>query len=73
MVRFMAGMVVVMSAEMPTMLAECSSTAATNFSGATSRPRLNTLKPAPSSIIATRFLPMSCRSPWAVPITTVPK
>ena len=40
MVRFMAGMVVVMSAEMPTIWAPCSSTAATNFSGATSRPRL---------------------------------
>ena len=38
-------------------------TAATNFSGATSRPRLTTLKPAPSSIMATRFLPMSWRSP----------
>ena len=47
MVRFMAGMVVVMSAEMPTICAPCSSTAATNFSGATSRPRLCTLKPAP--------------------------
>ena len=65
--------VVVMSAEMPTIWASCSFTAATNFSGATSRPRLITLNPAPSSIIATRFLPMSCRSPWAVPITTTPR
>ena len=40
MVRFIAGMVVVISAEMPTIWAACSSTAATNFSGATSRPRL---------------------------------
>ena len=39
MVRFMAGMVVVMRAEMPTICAPCSPTAATNFSGATSRPR----------------------------------
>ncbi len=31
------------------------------------------MKPAPSSIIATRFLPMSCRSPWAVPMTTTPR
>ena len=67
MVRFMPGMVVVIRAEMPTICAPCSSTAATNFSGATSRPRLCTLKPAPSSIIPTRFLPMSWRSPWAVP------
>ncbi len=73
MVRFIAGMVVVISAEMPTIWASCSFTAATNFSGATSRPRLITLKPAPSSIIATRFLPMSCRSPWAVPMTTTPR
>ena len=71
-VRFMPGIVVVISAEIPTMLALCSSTPATNFSGATSRPRLITLKPAPSSIMATRFLPMSCRSPCAVPMTTMP-
>ena len=64
--------IVVISAEIPTMLAPCSSTPATNFSGATSRPRFTTLKPAPSSIIATRFLPMSWRSPWAVPMTTMP-
>ena len=72
MVRFMAGMVVVMSAEIPTICAPCSSTAATNFSGETSRPRLCTLKPAPSSIMATRFLPMSWRSPCAVPMTITP-
>ena len=72
MVRFMPGIVVVISAEIPTMLASFSFTASTNFSGATSRPRLYTLNPAPSSIMATRFFPMSCRSPWAVPITTVP-
>src|SRR5947208_3273497 len=71
-VRFIAGMVVVMSAEMPTMFALCSSTARTKASGATSRPRLTTLNPAPSSIMATRFLPMSWRSPWAVPMTTTP-
>ncbi len=73
MVRFMAGMVVVISAEIPTMFAPCSCTASTNFSGATSRPRLCTLKPAPSSIMATRFLPMSWRSPCAVPIATMPR
>ena len=71
--RFIPGIVVVMRAEMPTMVAPCSSTAAQNFSGETSRPRFTTLKPAPSSIMATRFLPMSWRSPWAVPITTVPR
>jgi len=72
-VRFIAGMVVVISAEIPTMFAWCSSTALTNTSGATSRPRFTTLNPAPSSIIATRFLPMSCRSPCAVPMTTIPR
>src|SRR5207244_3654215 len=46
-VRFIAGMVVVNSAEIPTMFAWCSSTAATNTSGATSRPRFTTLNPAP--------------------------
>ncbi len=45
--------------------------AATNFSGATSMPRSTTFKPPPVSIIATRFLPMSCRSPLTVPMTTV--
>ena len=35
-------------------------------------PRLTTLKPAPSIIIATRFLPMSWMSPLTVPMTIVP-
>ena len=35
-------------------------------------PRSTTSNPAPSSIIATRFFPMSWMSPFTVPITTVP-
>src|SRR5712691_2385124 len=35
-------------------------------------PMLITSKPAPSSIIATRFFPMSWMSPFTVPITTLP-
>ena len=31
-----------------------------------------TRKPAPSNMMFTRFLPMSCTSPLTVPITTVP-
>jgi hypothetical protein len=47
-------------------------TALTNLSGETSVPRSTTSKPAPSSIMATRFLPMSCRSPFTVPMRTLP-
>ena len=50
----------------------CSLTAATNFSGATCTPRSMTWKPAPSNMMLTRFLPMSCTSPLTVPITIVP-
>ncbi len=65
-------MVVVSSADIASSCAELSFAAAANCSGDTSTPRSTTLNPAPSSIVATRFLPMSCRSPFTVPITTVP-
>ena len=66
------GMVVVRNAENPTMSGRCSSIAATNFSGATWTPRSITSKPAPSSMMLTRFLPMSCTSPLTVPIRNRP-
>ena len=50
----------------------CSIIAATNFSGGTCTPRSITSKPAPSSMIFTRFLPISCTSPLTVPIKKVP-
>ena len=50
----------------------CSSIAAMNFSGGTCTPRSMTSKPAPSSMMLTRFLPMSCTSPLTVPITNLP-
>ena len=54
---------------MPTMRARCSRAAAMNLSAEVSVPRSTIVKPAPSAIIPTRFLPMSCRSPFTVPIT----
>ena len=66
------GIVVVRNAEKPTMSGWCSSIAATNFSGATCTPRSITSKPAPSSMMLTRFLPMSWTSPFTVPIRNLP-
>ena len=56
---------------MPTMRALCSRAAAMNFSAEVSVPRSTMVKPAPSAIMPTRFLPMSCRSPFTVPMTMV--
>ncbi len=50
----------------------CSRTASTNFSGATCTPRSITSNPAPSNMMFTRFLPMSCTSPLTVPMTILP-
>ena len=66
------GIVVVRNAEKPTMSGWCSSIAETNFSGATWTPRSITSKPAPSSMMLTRFLPMSWTSPLTVPIRNFP-
>ena len=66
------GIVVVRNAEKPTMSGLCSWIAATNFSGATCTPRSMTSNPAPSNMMLTRFLPMSCTSPLTVPITIFP-
>src|SRR5216683_2719135 len=66
------GIVVVRNAEKPTMSGWYSTTASTNFSGATWTPRSITWNPAPSNMMFTKFLPMSCTSPLTVPITTVP-
>ena len=66
------GIVVVRNAEKPTMSGWCSSIASTNFSGGTCTPRSITSKPAPSSMMLTRFLPMSWTSPLTVPIRNLP-
>ena len=66
------GIVVVRNAENPTMSGWCSSILATNVSGATCTPRSITSKPAPSSMMLTRFLPMSWTSPLTVPIRNLP-
>src|ERR1700730_6878617 len=66
------GMVVVRKAEKPTMCGSLTRTASTNFSGGQLTPRSTTSKPAPSSMMTTRFFPMSWMSPLTVPITTFP-
>src|SRR5215472_8008143 len=66
------GIVVVKNAEKPTMSGSCSRMASRNFSGATCTPRSITSKPAPSNMMFTRFLPMSCTSPLTVPMTILP-
>ena len=72
MTTFMYGIVVVSSADMPRMSGLCCSSAAMNLSASVLMPRSKTSKPAPSSIIPTRFLPMSWMSPLTVPMTTLP-
>ena len=72
MVVFIDVIVTVSSAESATRLAFRAAAASMKRSGETSAPRSITSKPPPSSIDATRFLPMSCRSPFTVPITTRP-
>ena len=66
------GIVVVRKADIPTISGLCSLMAAMNFSGPAWTPISITLNPAPSNIIFTRFLPMSCTSPLTVPIRKVP-
>ncbi len=46
--------------------------ASTNRSAGTSTPRSTMSKPELSSIMTTRFLPMSCKSPATVPMIQVP-
>src|SRR5579859_98022 len=72
MVTLNIGMVVVRKADMPSTSGWCSWMAATNLAGGTLTPRSMTLKPAPSSMMSHRFLPMSCMSPLTVPMTHVP-
>src|ERR1039458_8086189 len=72
MVVFIDVIVTVSSAESATRFALRVAAASMKRSGATSAPRSITSKPPPSSIDATRFFPMSCRSPLTVPITTRP-
>src|ERR1017187_1581333 len=72
MVVFIDGIVTVSSAESATRLAWRAPAASMKRCGDTSAPRSITSKPPPSSIDATRFFPMSCRSPFTVPITMRP-
>ena len=62
----------VSSALMPMIVGWHLSAAAMNFSTLWSTPMSYTSKPAPSAIMQTRFLPMSCRSPRTVPISSAP-
>jgi hypothetical protein len=66
------GIVVVRNAEKPTTSGWTRSISSTNFSGATLTPRSTTVKPAPSSMMLQRFLPMSWTSPLTVPMRNVP-
>ena len=66
------GIVVVSKAETATMSAFSLLAFSTKVSAAMSMPMSTTLKPPPLSIMPTRFLPISWRSPRAVPIITTP-
>ena len=67
----MPTIVVVSSAETPTSDAWCTCAASTNCVADTLVPRSMTSMLAPFHIMPTRFLPMSWRSPWTVPMTAV--
>ena len=67
-----AGIVVVSKADKQTISAPISSAFSTNFSSETSTPKSTISIPAPSIIILTKFLPISCKSPFTVPITALP-
>ena len=69
----MTPMVVVSRAEQQMIWQSCSMAVLTKVSGDTSVPRSMTSRPLPSIIIFTRFLPMSWRSPWTVPMHTLPE
>ena len=72
-VSFNASIVVVKSADAPTIFTSgFSSKASINFSAGTSTPKSITSNPALSSIIITKFLPISCKSPATVPIIIFP-
>ncbi len=62
-------MVVVSNADIPKIVALCSSKASMYSSLSVFTPRLKTSTPAPSIIIPTSFWPMSCMSPLTVPMT----
>ena len=61
----------VSSALIPTIPAPCSLAAITKAAADWSTPKSTILNPAPSPIIHTRFLPISCKSPLTVPMTIV--
>ena len=63
---------VVRRADIPKRSGLCSSSAPKNSSTSVLMPKSITSKPAPSSIIPTRFLPISWMSPLTVPITILP-
>ena len=62
--------VVVRSADSPTICASCSAAVATNRSTGTSTPRSWTSNPFAESIVPTSVFPISWMSPWTVPMTT---
>jgi len=65
-------MVVVKSADRPTTAPGFSAIAWLKVSSFTSTPRSTMVHPPPSTIMATRFFPISCKSPLTVPIIKVP-
>ena len=70
--RRISPMVVVSRDEQAITPQRCRFAVSTNCSGVTSTPRSMTSTPLPSSMIFTRFLPMSCISPRTVPMQARP-
>ena len=71
-VSAMLVIVVVIRADIPRMSGFDLSTSSANAVGETSKPRSITVNPAPRRRLPKMCFPMSCRSPWTVPMTTVP-
>ena len=69
---FMYGIVVVSSADIPSISGCSVSRASRYFVTSLLIPKSTTSKPAPSIIIPTRFFPISCMSPLTVPMTIFP-
>ena len=61
------------SPERPMTSGRCCSTAWISCSDGTLMPRLTTSKPLFDSTMSTRFLPMSCTSPFTVASSTLPR
>ena len=72
MMDFISGIVVVSRAERASTSGRYSWTCFRNSLAGTLMPRSRISKPTPRSIVATMFLPISCKSPRTVPIRTLP-